>query len=631
MPIKNLNDFIAVLEEAGELIRIDAQVTPELEIAEITDRMVKSSINKALLFTNNGTNFPLLINAMGSEKRICMALRCNTLDDKALEIESLFKSITKPQVGWAGKLKVLSELKEIGSWLPKKKKGRGTCQEVVMTNPELSRLPVLKCWPFDGGPFITLPVVHTVHPDTGLPNAGMYRMQVYDDTTTGMHWHMHKGSAKHYKAYSDKSLRMPVSVTLGGDPVYTYTASAPLPEDVDEYILAGFLRKKKVTLVKCLTNDLYVPEDADFVIEGYVDTHEPLRTEGPFGDHTGFYSLPDMYPVFHVTCITHRKKAVYPATIVGIPPQEDAWLGKATERLFLTPLRLALLPEMRDMNLPVEGVFHNIVLVRIKNEFKGHAFKVMNALWGAGQMMFNKFMIVVNEHVDVNNYAQVLDSVCRCAEPVRDVLTGKGPLDVLDHAANITGFGGKLGIDATNRAYVEPLSNEQQNVILNALIELKNAYPEITGWNQTLIKNGYRLLVMTINKKDSKTINLIRETLIKDSKLSELRYIVFAETIINSEDLPAVVWRAANNTDPMRDVSFCKNSNSSTVLVIDATMKNLINDAFNRDWPNIITSDKTTIDLVDSRWKSYNIGPFLHSPSLKYEVQKYPGTDKVEE
>ncbi len=422
---------------------------------------------------------------------------------------------------------------------------------------------------------------------------------------------------------------MPVSVTLGGDPVYTYTASAPLPDDVDEYILAGFLRKRKVTLVKCLTNDLYVPEDADFVIEGYVDTTEPLRTEGPFGDHTGFYSLPDLYPVFHVTCITHRRNAVYPATIVGIPPQEDLWMGKATERIFLAPLRLSMLPEMIDMNLPAEGVFHNIAIVRIKNEFKGHAFKVMNALWGAGQMMFNKFMLVVGEHVDVNNYAQVLDTVCKYTEPGRDVLTGKGPLDVLDHAAGTIGFGGKLGIDATNRAYIEPLSNEQQNVILNALIELKNAYPEITGWNQTLISNGYRLLVMTIIKKDSNTLNIIRETLINDSKFSELRYIVFAESIINPEDLPAVVWRAANNTDPMRDVSLCKNVSSNDVLIIDATLKTKFTDNFTKEWPNIITSDMPTVNLVDSRWEEYKIGQFIESPSKKYEKQKYLGNASV--
>jgi len=375
MSFNSLRKFINALESEGELINIKENVTPELEISEITDRVIKSDNNKALLFENNGTAFPLLINAFGSEKRICMALGVESLEQIGQEIDGLFKKFSKPQSSFIDKLKMISELKDVSSWMPKKIKGKGLCQEVVMQEPDLTKLPILTCWPYDGGPFITLPVVHTMHPETHLPNAGMYRMQVFDKTTTGMHWHLHKDSAKHYNAYKEKGLHMPVSVTLGGDPVYTYTASAPLPLDVDEYILAGFLRKKKVELVKCLTNDLYVPADADFVIEGYVDTAESLRMEGPFGDHTGFYSLADLYPVFHVTCITHRKNAIYPTTIVGIPPQEDAWLGKATERIFLAPIRLTMLPELLDMNMPLEGVFHNVVIVKSKNLMRGTPLK----------------------------------------------------------------------------------------------------------------------------------------------------------------------------------------------------------------------------------------------------------------
>ena len=341
MPYSSLNDFILTLEKHGELLRVKQFVSPELEIAEITDRFSKHN-GPALLFENTGTGFPLLINAFGSEKRMCLALGIQNLDQVQTDIEDLFKKFVSPKNSMLDKLKMLPMLKELSSWMPKTVSRKGKCQQVVMETPDITKLPVLKCWPHDGGPFVTLPVVHTKDPNNATRNVGMYRMQVFGKDITGMHWHLHKNSARHYHEYKELGQRMPVSVTLGGDPVYTYAATAPLPDNFDEYILAGFLRKKKVTMVKCLTNDLLVPEDVDFVIEGYVDPLEDLISEGPFGDHTGFYSLEDMYPKFHITCITHREDAVYPATIVGIPPQEDAWIGKATERIFLGPIRLTL-------------------------------------------------------------------------------------------------------------------------------------------------------------------------------------------------------------------------------------------------------------------------------------------------
>jgi 3-octaprenyl-4hydroxybenzoate decarboxylase (EC 4.1.1.-) len=280
--------------------------------------------------------------------------------------------------------------------MPKVKSGKGECQEVVMTNPDITKLPVITCWPKDGGPFVTLPVIHTKDPNTKTRNVGMYRMQVFGPTLTGMHWHKHKVSARHFNEYKKLKKRMPVAVALGGDPVYAYSATAPLPENVDEYMLAGFLRKKRVELVKCITQpEIEVPADADFVIEGYVDPEDELIWEGPFGDHTGYYSLPDWYPRFHITAVTHKKNAVYPATIVGIPPQEDAWLGKATERIFLAPIKMTMVPEIVDMDMPVEGVFHNLVIARINKEYAGQGQKVMNAMWGAGQMMFNKYWCLI--------------------------------------------------------------------------------------------------------------------------------------------------------------------------------------------------------------------------------------------
>jgi len=654
MNYNSLRDFVNVLESAGELIRIKVKVSSQLEIAEITDRVIKN-INKALLFEDTGTAFPLLINAFGSERRICLALGVDNLDEIGQEIDDIFKKFTKPQNSLLDKLKMLSELKEVSSWMPKKLNKKGICQQVVMQDVDLLKLPILKCWPFDGGSFITLPVVHTVHPESGVRNVGMYRMQVYDKKTTGMHWHIHKDSAKHYKAYMEMDGRMPVKVTsggelttapmygappigrcmpvsviLGGAPVYTYVASAPLPENLDEYILAGFLRKKKVELVKCLTNDIYVPADADFVIEGFVDVKEDLKLEGPFGDHTGFYSLADYYPVFHVTCITHRKDAIYPATIVGIPPQEDAWLGKATERIFLVPIRLTMLPELIDMNLPIEGVFHNIAIVKSKKLYEGHPFKIMNALWGAGQMMLNKMMIVVDETVDINNYSDVFKVVCTQVNPDTDIMLSKGPLDVLDHSAAVTGFGGKLGIDATSKNKQPVLNNSENKDIIEDIIFLKDRYSSIIDFNVTLITEGYNILILSVEKKGKDEINKIVQEILNNKILDSLKFIVFIEPLISPYDLMSVVWRSANNVEPARDCNLIANASHKKVLVIDATMKNKKYDNFKKDWPNIITSNAETIALVDQKWETYGLGGFIKSPSLKYTSEIYNEGESVQ-
>src|SRR6185369_10061682 len=373
------------------------------------------------------------------------------LDDVAKEIESLFKLLAAPKEGILDKLKLLPKLGQFASWMPKSKSGRGECQDVVMDKPDITKLPVMKCWPEDGGKFLTLPVINTKDPNTNIRNVGLYRMQVFAPDLTGMHWHKHKVSAKHFSEYKKLKKRMPVSVALGGDPVYTYAATAPLPENVDEYMLAGFLRKKKVELVKCLTNEMEVPSDADFIIEGYVDPGEEYLLEGPFGDHTGYYSLADFYPKFHITCITHKKNAIYPSTIVGIPPQEDAWLGKATERIFLAPIKMTLIPEIVDMELPIEGVFHNLTIVKIKKEYSGQAQKVTNAMWGAGQMMFNKMLIVVDESVDIHNYEEVAKVISENVDPQQDIFFSQGPMDVLDHSCSKFAFGGKMCVDATKK------------------------------------------------------------------------------------------------------------------------------------------------------------------------------------
>ena len=369
MAHSGLNAFINKLRKQGELIETDVRIDPKLQLTEIADRISKQKDGgKAILFTNNGSSFPILINALGSLKRINIAFKGQDPEDLAGAMDQIARDFTGSHPGIFNKIKLLPKLNRLGSWIPKKSKGKGRCQEVVMDQADLGKLPILTCWPHDGGPFITLPLVHTIDPETGSRNLGMYRMQVMDSVTTGMHWHMHKTGARHYRAYKKRGERMPVAVALGGDPVYTYCATAPLPDGIDEYLLAGYIRKKSVKLVKCLTQEIWVPEDADIIIEGYVDTDEDLVLEGPFGDHTGFYSLADYYPRMHVTCISHKKQAVYPTTIVGIPPQEDAWIAIATEKLFLPPIKISMIPELADMHMPEPGVAHNLAIFSINQD-----------------------------------------------------------------------------------------------------------------------------------------------------------------------------------------------------------------------------------------------------------------------
>lgn len=440
MAIDDLRQFIEALKREGELVEIDEPVDPELEITEITDRVSKAD-GPALLFRNaRGSNMPVLINQFGSMKRMSMALGGGDLDDIAAELGSVLE-MQVPQ-GIVAKVKALGKLKNLADSAPKMVKN-GPCQEVVMEQPNLDALPILKTWPGDGGPFITLPVVFTKDPD-GRRNAGMYRLQKFDAATTGMHWHIHKDGAENFRAGGD---RVEVAVAIGTDPATTYAATAPLPKGIDEMMLAGFLKGSPVEMVKCKTIDMEVPATAEIILEGYVEKGE-LRREGPFGDHTGYYSLAGDYPVFHLTCVTHRRDPIYATTIVGRPPMEDCFLGKATERLFLPLLRVTL-PEMVDMNLPLEGVFHNCAILSIKKSYPMHAKKVMSAVWGLGMMSLTKFVVIVDEHVNVHDESEVAWRVFNNVDPKRDVLLTEGPLDVLDHSSPTANYGAKMGLDAT--------------------------------------------------------------------------------------------------------------------------------------------------------------------------------------
>ena len=488
MAYNDLREFIAALDRAGELKKISAEVDPILEITEIADRVSKGRNGKggvaggpALLFQNI-KGYPgaqVLINQFGSESRMKMALEVDSLNEIADRIRH-FMDVKSPQ-GFLDKVKMLPMLAEMGKFFPKTV-STGPCKEVILKDKfSILDFPILQCWPDDGGRFITLPCVVTRDPKTGKRNVGMYRIQVYDGKTTGMHWQRQKVAAEHVRELMRASAaggnpartsaavdimarslggsvlatgerptgKMEVAVAIGTDPAMTFSAIVPAPPEVEEYMIAGFLRQKPVELVKCETVDLEVPANAEIILEGYINLDE-LRTEGPFGDHTGFYSLADEYPVFHATCITHRKNPVYSTTIVGKPPMEDAWMGKAVERIFLPMMKLTI-PEIVDVNLPVEGVFHNLMLVSIKKSYPGQARKVMNAIWSLGQAMFTKCIIVVDEDVDVQDIADVTLKVCNHIDPERDIQFTMGPIDSLDHASRLPNYGSKMGIDATRK------------------------------------------------------------------------------------------------------------------------------------------------------------------------------------
>ena len=604
---RSLRDYIVELERRGELLRVAAKVSPRFEIAEITDRMAKSKGGgKALLFENTGTEFPVITNMMGSDSRMALALGVERLDDIADRITAILGEALTPKGSLMEKLRALPLLAEMSRWFPQQVSGRGACQHTVYRDAEvdLCRLPMLQSWECDGGAFVTLPMVHTVDPDTGVRNVGMYRMQRFDARTTGMHWHIHKTGARHYDAYKRAGRRMPVVVTLGGDPVYTYAATAPMPDNMDEYLLAGFLRRRPVRLVKALTCDIYIPEDCDFVIEGYVDPSEEKVIEGDFGDHTGFYSLKDLYPRFHVTALTHRRDAVYPATVVGVPPEEDAYIAKATEKIFLAPIRLAVQPEVEDLWMPTAGTAHNLAVVSIDKRYRGQAHKVAQALWGAGQMMFNKYLVITSAETPIRSFGALAALLRRC-DLRQCMIRSEGILDVLDHATATCGFGGKLALDLTDTDPAAAVAD----------VTLPSEAHPAGGIELYDTRHVVDLGLVILYAEASRPDKVDMEAYLRENGFRGVRYaVVFdyqAAGAMRDEDL---LWLAAANTDPRRDVVLTADG----TLTVDARSKRPCVEGNPPRFPNVAMSSMQTIRLVDERWEEYGIGPRWESPSRRY-------------
>ena len=604
----SLRDFLARLEGEGELIKIKEKVSPILEITEIIDRFCKShNGGKAILFenvdgsdpqlNNSGTGVPVLINAFGSKKRMAMALGVDNIEEIVRDIQELIE--LKPPQNLIEKIKFLPRLFEISHYPPKLISGKAPCHEVVLTDDEIDlfKFPILKCWPLDGGRFITLPAVFTKSLKSGKRNVGMYRMQVYDKKTTGMHWHIHKDGASHYDEYKKAGKKMELAVVIGTDPVVTYSATAPLPYGVDELLFAGMIRKKGIELVKCKTINMEVPATAEIVLEGYVEPDE-LKEEGPFGDHTGYYSLKGDYPVFHITAITHRKNPIYFTTIVGKPPMEDCYMGKATERIFL-PMLKALNPEIVDIDLPWEGVFHNCVIVSMKKRYPMHARKLMTSLWGSGQMSFSKMLLTVDEAIDVHNYKEVVLNLLNNLDIERDIYISEGTLDVLDHSAPNYIYGSKVGIDATERIEGETQRQEARRKgqwSVNSE-QLKEKIPDILDINIPLKDVKNRVIFISIKKDKPYHARIVAEKLFKlTNGVNSISIAVILDEDVNIKDISTVIWKLFNNVDPKRDFYFINGR-----LSIDATKK-LKEEGHPREWPPEIIMDEEIKKRIDKKF-----------------------------
>ncbi len=588
---KNIREFIDYLDSIGDLIRIKEPISPEIEISKITDiESKKPNGGKALLFENvidNGKkSFPIATNLFGSDKRMSAGLGVESLAKSGDEIDALVN--TNPPKSFCDFFDLAKKVLPLTRIMPKLKRGKIPCQEVVKQGDEidLSEIPVLKCWPEDGGRFVTLPLVFTKSLDGKKRNLGMYRLQIFDKNTTGMHWHIHKDGSHFFNEYTKVKKRMPVAVAIGADPATIYAATAPMPRGIDELLLAGFFRKKGVPMAKCVSIDMEVPADSEFVLEGYVD-YDERKLEGPFGDHTGYYSQADFYPVFHLTALTHKKSPIYCATLVGPPPMEDCYMAKATERIFL-PLLRSVMPEIKDYFLPWEGVFHNIVIVSANKEYPAHARKLAQGLWGQGQMSFCKAIVVVDDDVSADNLSKIWELFVNNFDASQDVFICEGVLDVLDHSAPNPLRGAKIGIDLTRRIAGE--EERKQYPIKNPTREDVEKIKDFLSHNieefvELKIENGF--CAISINKGESKGNDILKKIASNNQLKEFFRVVTIFDKEVNISDNSKLLWKIFNNTDPSRDIIFEENN----LTLIDACKKNKA-DGYTRDWPDDLSFEK---------------------------------------
>ncbi|MCH8312925.1 MAG: menaquinone biosynthesis decarboxylase [Nitrospinae bacterium] len=603
MAFYSLTEFIEQLEREGELIRISEPVSPILEISEITDRISKSpGGGKALLFENvEGSQMPVLINAFGSTRRMNIALGVNDIEDIAKEIDRYLK--IAPPTSLMDKVKLLPLLLNAANFPPKIfRGGQAPCQEVVHLGDavDLGNIPILQCWPDDAGRFITFPIVVNRSADDKLRNVGLYRMQIFDKNTTAMHWHIHKDGAHFFHEFRRQNKKMEVAVAIGADPVVCYSASAPLPYGIDEFLLAGFIRKSAVPLVKCKTVNLEIPATAEIVLEGYIDPAE-MRLEGPFGDHTGYYSQDGDYPVLHVTAITHRKNPVYLTTIVGRPPQEDYYLGKATERIFL-PLMRTQLPEIVDMDMPLEGVFHNSVIISIDKRYPMQARRMMSALWGLGQMSFVKTILVVDAGVDVHDTKAVLGILLNQVDFPRDLFFSEGILDVLNHASDHALYGSKLGIDATTKIEGEPgfgedFTSGHPSPNLPHPKAVVDRFKEVKDCRILDSNSKHSVMFVAFDKTRAHQAREFITSFFKNPGFASISILIVLEAHVDLRDYSAIMWKFFNNLDPKRDFHFVGEH-----LGIDVTRK-YPEEGYEQDWPDEIVMSQSIKDQVQEKWE----------------------------
>jgi 4-hydroxy-3-polyprenylbenzoate decarboxylase len=601
MNYPSLREFIDRLDREGELLRIKESVSPILEITEITDRISKQlGGGKALLFENvEGSSMPVLINAFGSSKRMNMALGVHDIEDIPKRIEQYIK--IPPPATLLDKVKLLPMLLQAAQFPPKiVNKAHPPCQEIVHLGDDidLGAIPVLQCWPEDAGRFITFPIVINRSVDKKIRNVGLYRMQVYDRNTTAMHWHIHKDGAHFFHEFKKLGKRMEVAIALGADPASCYSASAPLPYGIDEFLLAGFIRKKSVPLVKCKTVDLEVPANAEIILEGYIDPSE-MRLEGPFGDHTGYYSQDGDFPVVHLTAITHRKDPVYLTTIVGKPPQEDFYLGRATERIFL-PLLKTQLPEIVDMDMPVEGVFHNCVIVSIDKRYPMQSRRLMSALWGLGQMSFVKTIVTVDADVNVHDYEEVARILLSTVDFETDLFFSEGILDVLNHGSDQMLYGSKLGIDLTNKIEGEPGYGKEDPPHANPpAFPTQEAVIEVSPEVKAVAEIQNSILLVALDKTVPNQGKQFIDSFFNHPNFSTVEIVIVLEGHVDLTNISIVMWKFFNNIDPKRDFYF-----RDERLGIDATQK-FPEEGYQQNWPEEIEMTAEIKTKVDIKWNNF--------------------------